>query len=963
MKVQIKYIAIVCSIVLIFNLLQYAPVQAALEAPANTYTGIREADATIENITFKDVEAQGNNYWAQNAIYDMAALSIIKGVGKERGFGRLDAVTRTQALTLIYRAIGKEEEAKIEAENIEQQRAEDERRINAIDIWADGYLQLAANDGLISQQQLDDALAFDQEGLNPQENFIKTAPAERQEIAEWMAKALELTPIYKQQTIFNSFKDWKQADPLKIPYIETVLVEKIMNGSTDGYLYPTRGISREEMAQVLKNADDFILSQQNLQEHTGYIEGIEENVENQIGEKLITKTIKVRNSKGQLDHIQVQRIEDALGNIIETSKQSTEDEQKELIVVGKGVPGNSDSLAKGNEIRYITDENNNVRFVRITDAVGGTQKQIGDIVTVEYDTYKITIEMEEDKMLTYQVSHNAEIIINGNPATFDEVLEKAPVELTIQNNIVTKVEVKAKEGTLKENEVTGIVEEINPSLGYISLYDEKGKTSFNLLRIYHFLNPAYIKVIRNGESAEIDEVQQGDSIFLKLDENGYVSEIAASQNYIVKYGTVMTKNPTSMLVRFDNGNQQLLDINNELFISKNRKVTNYAAITPGNKIKMIVHQTEDFTTLKEIVIEKDNYTVSNIYKAYINYYDAYDSFLLVEGLTKLERGEWVLSGNKVFSEISVAENAEVYAANNQKALKDINKYYVDSEVYVAVEKGLGGEEKAVFISLINPDDTEKRYEDEIESIATGAKEFELDTEYETFTYTDGSIIVKNGKLITGNNLEEKDKAIVIANRSDEDGEYYAGVITVGEESTEDVLIVYRGRIEEINEEEDFTVESFAEFDDMEWDYNNTPKTFIITRNTRLLDESGVVNNREFNEYSDKDYIGKSVNIVAEGQEAVMIAESPYGEDNIKGEVYLNYGQKVDDTLSLKKAKIYDIEEGKWEEIDDIDITLRKDTIILKNSALATKSQIVRGTKVSILKKDSVDEALIIIIEN
>ncbi len=963
MKVQIKYIAIICSIALIFNFVQIAPVQAALETPANIYTGIREANAVVENITFKDVEAQGDNYWARDAIYDMAALSVIKGVGKESGFGRRNSVTRTQALTLIYRAIGKEEEAKIEAENIERQRAADERRINAVDIWADGYLQLAANDGLISQEQLDDALAFEQESLNPQENFIKTNPAERQEIAEWIAKAMNLTPIYNQQTIFNSFKDWKQADPLKIPYIEAVLVEKIMNGSTDGYLYPTRKISREEMAQVLKNADEFILAQQNLQEHNGYIEEIEKNVTNQIGETLVTKTIKVRNAEGQLDHIQVQTIEDAQGNKIETSKEYADDEQIELIVVGRSAPGNSNLLAKGDEIRYITDSDKKVRFVRVMGGNTRTEQQIGDIVNVDYEQYKITIEQEEDKMLTYQVSHNAEIIINGDLATFKEVLEQAPVELTIQNNIVTKVEVKAKEGTLKENEVTGIVEEVNPSLGYISLYDESGKTSFNLLRIYHFLNPAYVKVIRNGESVDIDDVQQGDSIFLKLDDEGYVSEIAASQNYIVKYGTVMTKNPTSVLVRYDNGTQQLLDINNEIFISKDRKMENYAAINPGNRIKMILHQTEDFTTIKEIVIEKDNYTITNIYKAHINYYDAYDSFVLLEGLTKLEHGKWVLTGSKAYSEISVQENAEVYAANSQRSLQDINKYYVDSEAYIAVEKGLGGEEIAVFISLINSDDKEKSYEDEIETITTGAREFKMDTQYETFTYTNGSIIVKNGKLITGNNLDENDHAIVIANRSDEDGEYYAGVITIGEESTEDSLLVYRGRIEEINEEEDFTVESFAQLDDMEWDYSNTPKTFVITRDTRILDENGVVNNREFNEYSDKEYIGRSVTILADGQEAVMIAEAPYGEDNIKGEVYLNYGQKADDTLSLKKAKIYDIEEGKWEEIDDLDITLREDTILLKNGELATKSQIVRGAKVNILKKDAIDEALIIIIEN
>ena len=171
MKKKLKYISTMLLIAFVFHLV---PVQAVEEEPANVYTGTAEADAVLKNMDFRDVESQGESYWARKAIYDMAALSIVKGYG-EKTFNASAPVTRVQALALIYRAIGREADAQQVAEIIEQQRAQDERRYNAVEVWADGYLQLAANDGLITGQQLEDALAYDQEWLDPERETAKVS--------------------------------------------------------------------------------------------------------------------------------------------------------------------------------------------------------------------------------------------------------------------------------------------------------------------------------------------------------------------------------------------------------------------------------------------------------------------------------------------------------------------------------------------------------------------------------------------------------------------------------------------------------------------------------------------------------------------------------------------------------------------------------------------------------------------
>ena len=137
---------------------------------------------------------------------------------------------------------------------MDAQRNSDEKKTYAPSMWSDGYLQLAAGEGLISAEDLE--AAFSPEQGNLQEgSFNRRAPAQRQEVAYWISKVLGLEPIYGQQEIFNSFRDWSSADPHKIPYIEAVIVNNIMNGEGNGFFRPTGNVTREQIAQIIKNAD------------------------------------------------------------------------------------------------------------------------------------------------------------------------------------------------------------------------------------------------------------------------------------------------------------------------------------------------------------------------------------------------------------------------------------------------------------------------------------------------------------------------------------------------------------------------------------------------------------------------------------------------------------------------------------------------------------------------------------
>jgi hypothetical protein len=958
----LKFIKICVCLLLVINTFQITAL-AAENTPENIYYGDMEAKVILENTNFKDVSNAGENYWAKDAINEMAALSVIKGFG-DKTFGIGASLTKVQTLALIYRAAGKEEEAQKQAEIIENQGIQGLQSTNAIESWANGYLQLAAQDGLITYNQLQDAFVSDQSMLDPETNFIKTDTAERQEVGVWLAKLFNLEPDYNQQILFNSFKDWQEADTANIPYLEAVLKEKIMNGAAEGYFYPGKGIKREEMAQVLKNASEYIYKEQGLFDKYGFIENITNETTQKLDETIETTNIDIRNNEGALDRIVVQTIYDINGNRIESDTRILEPFEKELLVQGFTKLGDSSLLKKGDKIKYVIDSDNIVRYVKQISSEEGVIFIRGEIDAIDYEEGKIEFIDEEKNKNIYVVSNNVEVNINGNTKTFNDVFPKTPTVIALKNNIVVSIEIKEFDTMYDETEITGIVEDINPGLGYISLYEESGKSSFNLLRIYNFDNPSLVEVLKDNKISTIYDIEQGDSAFIKLNEEGKVNEIAASTNYTVEYGTIITKNPSSIIVRFEDNSQKQLNISDNTIISKNGKIASYSSVSIGQKAKVTILETEDFTELKEIVIETERYNIEDIYKGYIYLYDKYNSTLIFSSIKKLENDDWVLTNNKGFFEAPIDDQTEIYISNKLSKSDLINDYYVDSEAYIAVAKEPGGINKAVLVVLRNEDDEEKVYEDTIKVIYKGSNQFRLNNNNEYLNYYEGSIIVKDGKLISGSNISINEDVYVIANRSYDDGEYYADIVKIEGTSVLDSVVICRGKIKNISEDSEFTLSSFSEFSGSKWEFNNTPKTFMLDRDTLFVNEAGIVNNRDFNE---ENYTGKIVNVVTRGSRAVLISEVPYGKYNFRGEVSLDYGKKLTSELSLKNVTYYNDSTGDWDTAANMKVIIREDTIILKDGNLIEKEDILRNDTVRIIKSSNQtgtqdEEAMIIIVE-
>jgi hypothetical protein len=214
----------------------------AFGAVTVTYEESNYSDDIFRAANFSDLKG----HWATTPIYRMAAQGVIKGDGK--GNFRPEAtLTKEEALALILRIAGAEQDAmvaaEVQAENRPTQRGEQEASVAPERFWADGYLQVAANRGIITQLELEEIRA------NP------NRPAQRQEVAAWLSKALGLTAVYgiNIQKV-HSFTDRNEFNPAYLSAIEPLLQQNIMGGDPGGSFRPAATIKRGEMASILDRA-------------------------------------------------------------------------------------------------------------------------------------------------------------------------------------------------------------------------------------------------------------------------------------------------------------------------------------------------------------------------------------------------------------------------------------------------------------------------------------------------------------------------------------------------------------------------------------------------------------------------------------------------------------------------------------------------------------------------------------
>lgn len=915
---------------------------------SGSYTGISDAQVVLNNIKFSDISSMPSTYWAKDAINKMSALSIIKGYG-EKIFTPSNSVTKAEALALIYRALGREANAQKAGQAIEAQRSNFQKKGNALSIWSDGYLSLAKNDGIITQDQFDQAVgntpAFGALSFNP------SSPVQRQEMAQWIAMAFKITPINNESKVFN-YSDWKQIDQDKVPYVEAIVNSSIMNGD-NGYFYPKGELKRDEVAQVLSNMDDIIYKSNSLNKKYGYIENITTEAINEPGKDSTIKTILIRGNDGSLQKIELTEYSGSKNT--EIGSHNGVNDQNEVVVSKNGRLGDSSLLTKDDEVQFIYDTDSKVKFIQAKTKDNNLNTLYGTVSSVDVAGNKISFTDNKENIQTLPVSSDAIILMQNDTKTLNDVPLGAKGYITVNHNVVTKIDLSEPKdpadvsGIMSDSSgASGIVQDINPNLNYITLYDAHGKKDLNLTRTYNFTPNIDIK--KNGIKIDAGNIEVGDAAYIKFANNNDVQSINVESNYISKFGELLLNGKGNLTIRYDDGTIQKIDLDKNALVVKNGIITPVDSMISGDRLKITLNQNDSYTKIEGLIIEDDKNLITNIYKGKV--YEFGDGSIELTDTKVLSRGNWVDKNDRGLTTFKLDDSPKIYLDNKNLSSDDAQNLLPNKNVYLAVYQNLSGDERTVMISA--SDGFEKTYNDEILNKSDSSKNFEMASTVDNVGFAEGTIVTRYGRLTTGNNLKINDPVYVVALKDPVTDNITAGVVQVIGKPSIAGIDIYRGRISAVDEGKSFTVDSFTILSGTDWNFVNTPKTFDITNDTRILSTQGLINNRDFNDYTTSGYLGKIVYIAAKGTQALTISDAQYGVVNVKGDVYdvslPTTGTGA--TVKMRNTVVLNTTTGNWDSLGDTIINVPVNTIIIKNKNTADSSDLTVGDKIRIIKKDN-----------
>jgi len=184
---------------------------------------------------FADVAA---SYWGHPYIDFSAEKGIINGYSSPDGTYRFlpeKAVTKEESMAMLYRALSAADELK-STDNFSMEYT-DLFAENKIADWAKTYVAYGIKYKLITEEELRDFTDENGRGI----------PAPREQIALWTAKAIA-RPLSPANSLIYIDKDSISSE--KLPYIDLLYRQGIMQGDDTKRFHPASSIKRVEFAAI-----------------------------------------------------------------------------------------------------------------------------------------------------------------------------------------------------------------------------------------------------------------------------------------------------------------------------------------------------------------------------------------------------------------------------------------------------------------------------------------------------------------------------------------------------------------------------------------------------------------------------------------------------------------------------------------------------------------------------------------
>ena len=470
-----------------------------------------------------------------------------------------------------------------------------------------------------------------------------------------------------------------------------------------------------------------------------------------------------------------------------------------------------------------------------------------------------------------------------------------------------------------------------------------------------------VAVYKNGKPANIEALNPGDSVFIKLNNEGNIEKISATDNFYPVYGKVRTKGNWMLQLERADGSTIQYRIPFNTLIFKDRRMASWNDIKMGDEVRILLQTSGNQIIIGEITIISKEIQVDAVYRADFFSYDKLTNSIVVTNMRQFKDGIWNTFNIPAISKFDINDN---YSPNIPRG--------AGGTVYMATGKSITGKESVVWMSIENNALRTEVTGDTIVDADPGRSRLTLLNRSMPVTYDDTSLIVKKGKLLTPNQVKSRDEAY-FATSNQIDGTVKANIIWIREPLDDTGLTLIRGRISHIDLYNSMTLESFSEFSEPYWEFYNVQRTLTIDPSiTRVFDDAGRIDLSLFDDSGEENYKKQTVYVLAQDGKALLVSTAPFGDVVYKGRIFDLEGVQKDSfnhivvpasSLIIKEGIRYNDELSKWENVPETQFSFLPNTVFVKNGKLIDSSQLEVGDRITVIKSEFGDNAFVVMVES
>ncbi|MDR2898860.1 MAG: S-layer homology domain-containing protein, partial [Clostridiales bacterium] len=762
-----------------------------------------------------------------------------------------------------------------------------------------------------------------------------------------------------------NFNDWGDIDIGSLQAVEALARAKIMMGDNNSNFNPKSGLTRAEMAQIIRNMDDIYYNMYNISKKSGTVGGIKDNVSSETGAAAITTDYYVRGADGTVDTLTYGYSENNPGRNLSGM------DVMDAVVFKNGSVGGLSALVEGDQIEYLVDNTTEEVLYVETLSAGPVVSEIeGRLQSVNLENGTVIIENESGIGQVYPMMSGVYgedfVVIDQRNNNEGNLPLGSNVKLRLLNDTVESMSFIGNPVLIQETR--GIVVENNPDFGYITFVDNNGQLvtknyyadSITVEKQQYYdaddeigyIDEVFPNFEYDARDVYIEDIEAGDIIFVRYDpnDNSIISNLSASTNYVAKYGKISQitrgEGVSRYLVEYENNQTSWFDVADNIFVSRVGRPVAHGDIKVGDWAKFLVNQAiiqpgYIVESIKEINIEGEEHFITNIVKGQLAGIEPIQRQLIVQNAQVLGKTGW--SDYHNLQQINIASNDIEYYYNGERISLDYAERYLkraDGEVYIAMENAASGERARMITfrmgrdELLNADTIIASDGSGTFSMLSNAGDIATDT---------GTIVRRNGRLVSNNNILPSDYSVVSLN-----GGNTAAVVDISDTPGTENVYIARGRILSVDQGENFKVQSMSVLSGGEWVYTPVQREFAIDYDTLFITADGVGDINTLRDYTADSAVNKVYNIIYDGSRATRVIDSPYANLPVKGTIYETDGE----TLSLRNAQYYDDGSGKWVDLSLVNatmtVTVPETAVIVKNNAVVTAGALEAGDSLRIL---------------